>query len=114
METMAPGLPKDIAALVTHVSAGELTVQLVNLSTTQARVVVLQAGAFGEHRFDQVAYNERISDYPGHQNAYAAPALESAQKTKVIDATRFTANVPEGCEITLRISMTRYVNAPSY
>jgi hypothetical protein len=109
-----PGLPCDVAALVTQVSAGELTVQLVNVSTTEAREVILQAGSFGEHRFDAVAYNARLSEYPGRQTAYHAPDLDVAQHTETIDATRFKVALPAGCEITLKITMTRNVNAPSY
>lgn len=109
-----PGLPHDVAALVTQVSAGQLTLQLVNVSTTQARSVVLQAGSFGEHRFDQVAFNTRISEYPGRQTAYAAPETQVEQRIESIDATRFEVNLPAGCEIALTISMTRNVNLPSY
>lgn len=113
-ESGRPGMPQDAAALVTQVSAGEITVHLFNVSTTQARSIVLQAGSFAEHRFDAVAYNARISEYPGRQPGYSAPDLDVNQQTQKIDATRFKVDLPAGCEITLQISMTRNVNAPSY
>jgi hypothetical protein len=109
-----PGMPQDVAALVTQVSAGQIIVHLVNVSTTQARSIVLQAGSFAEHRFDAVAYNARISEYPGRQPGYSAPDLDVNQQTQKIDATQFKVDLPAGCEITLQISMTRNVNAPSY
>ena len=46
-----PGLPAEVAALVSQVTATTTTVELVNTSPLHARRVILQAGAFGEHRF---------------------------------------------------------------
>lgn len=46
-----PGLPADIAALVDEVAADRVGVEMVNLSGSQTRRVVVQAGAFGEHQF---------------------------------------------------------------
>ncbi|MDQ3699657.1 MAG: hypothetical protein M3442_01915, partial [Chloroflexota bacterium] len=61
-----PGLPPDVAALVTNVTREHLELHLVNLSPVASRAVVLQAGAFGEHRFDGVRYTALDSSaYPG-------------------------------------------------
>ncbi|MDX1981030.1 MAG: hypothetical protein SFV51_12235 [Bryobacteraceae bacterium] len=46
-----PGLPEDVAALVEKFDAGAVTLTLVNLSHTESRKVIVQAGAYGEHRF---------------------------------------------------------------
>ena len=42
-------------ALVDSMSATEVALTLVNLDQTEARTVVVQAGAYGEHRFGQAA-----------------------------------------------------------
>ncbi|MBW7460155.1 hypothetical protein K0U00_39445, partial [Paenibacillus sepulcri] len=46
-----PGLPEDVGALVESISSGSLMLQLVNLSLFERKEVIVQAGAFGEHRF---------------------------------------------------------------
>lgn len=109
-----PGLPRDVAALVTRASADELKLQLINISTTQTREVVLQAGSFAEHRFEHVTFPARVSEFPGSQTAYAAPALETARQTRAITATRFKVVLPAGSEVDMTISMTRNVNVPGY
>ena len=54
-----PGMPADVAALVDEVAADRVGVELVNLSASQVRRVVVQAGAFGEHQYADVAYAEK-------------------------------------------------------
>ena len=44
-----------MAALVDSMSAGQVAVTLVNLDQVEARTVVVQAGAYGEHRFGAAA-----------------------------------------------------------
>ncbi|MBV9355035.1 MAG: hypothetical protein JO023_05855, partial [Chloroflexi bacterium] len=48
------GLPEQVAALVEHVSEDEVTLQLVNLDPVEDTVVVVQAGAYAEHRITHV------------------------------------------------------------
>lgn len=43
------GLPRDVAALVTAMSADETKLTLVNVGPVESRTVVVQAGAYGEH-----------------------------------------------------------------
>ena len=45
------GLPEDVAALVEKISGDSVTVSLVNLNQVEARDVIVQAGAYGEHQF---------------------------------------------------------------
>ena len=49
-----PGLPPDVAALVSGLSESGCEVTLINLSETEEREVLIQAGAMGEHRFTDV------------------------------------------------------------
>lgn len=46
------GLPEDVAALVEKLSATETTLTLVNVNQSEARRVIVQAGAYGEHRWE--------------------------------------------------------------
>ena len=54
-ERRRPGIPPNVAALVDSMSATEVAVTLVNLDQVEARTVVVQAGAYGEHRFGAAA-----------------------------------------------------------
>lgn len=105
-----PGLPRDVAALVERVTASSVTVRLVNVSALDAHRVTLQAGAFGEHRFDQVAFDARLSEYPGAQTAYAAPPLQVERRSEPVGAQQFEVVLPPGHEIRLEIGMTRYAH----
>jgi hypothetical protein len=46
------GLPEDVAALVSGMTATSTTLTLVNLNQASARTVVVQGGAYGEHRIE--------------------------------------------------------------
>ncbi len=48
------GLPEQVAALVDAIEPSSVRVRLVNLDTVQERRVIVQAGAYGEHRFTDV------------------------------------------------------------
>ena len=50
-----PGLPDDVAALVSGVRPDGIDLTLVNLSPHRSRELTVQAGAFGEHRFSTAA-----------------------------------------------------------
>jgi hypothetical protein len=52
------GLPDDVAALVERLSGDSVTVSLVNVNQVEARDVIVQAGAYGEHQF-ATPYNTR-------------------------------------------------------
>ena len=69
-----PGLPPDVAALVTKLEAGRTVVRLVNLNSNAGRELVIQAGAYGEHRFSGVQYTTLSSPYPGPPAHYAGAA----------------------------------------
>lgn len=109
-----PGLPADVAALVEKVTDESTIVHLVNLNPFEARDAVIQAGAFGEHRFTSVSYPARASDYPGKLSQYAAPALETALERIDMNDNRLQVHLSPGTEIVLDFAMARFVNDPSY
>jgi len=94
-EARRPGLPPDVAALVTDLDGESVTVQLVNANPMFERRVILQAGAFGEHRFSEVKSSKGD-----------APVSVNGRHVEV--------TLPPGRSVTLRCGMARYCNAPSY
>jgi hypothetical protein len=86
------GLPEDVAALVSGMTASSARLTLVNLNQTSARTVVVQGGAYGEHR------------------------LESAQvdgRTHRIGNPSFTVRLGPGAGASFTIAMTRYAAKPT-
>jgi len=93
-EQKRPGLPPDVAALVTKLGPQGLELTLVNLSVHAARDVIVGAGSFGEHQFEQV-------------NA------EGTEPISVNDRY-FQVSLLPGTEINLHITMNRFCNKPNY
>lgn len=109
-----PGLPKNVAALVTRLDGEGVSLELVNLSPFESHTVAIQAGGFGEHRFEEVAYTKRSSDYPGSHKSYAAPPLETTVETVRVEGALIRVALPPSTRVMLEMKMSRYVNPPSY
>ena len=92
-ERRRPGLPEDIAALVETLSAGEATVSLVNLDQVRGRTVIVQGGAYGEHRVTGVTVDGR---------------------TTPVNRSSFSVRLAPGCGARLMVKADRYVNQPTF
>jgi hypothetical protein len=112
--TRRPGLPPDVAALGERIQGGDTVVRLVNLDPQEAREVVIQGGAFGEHRIDAVTFDARTSEYPGDIESYAPPNQAAQSRRLEVGGTRFSVRLPAATEIRLKIACTRFANRPSY
>ena len=88
-----PGLPPDVAALVDQLQAERVGIQLVNLSGTRTRSLIVQAGAFGEHSFTELKYGN---------------------KSVPIDARHFVVQLPPSTAIRLDLGMRRFADRPTY
>jgi hypothetical protein len=86
------GLPENVAALVSGISDTSATVTLVNLSRATARKVVVQGGAYGEHRIESVAANGK----PTH-----------------VGARSVEVQLSPGAGTTLVLTMKRYAETPT-
>ena len=64
-ERRRAGVPEDVAALVSGLSDTRTTVTLVNLNPSQARRVVVQGGAYGEHLIESVSQRHDDHADPG-------------------------------------------------
>ncbi len=92
-----PGIPPDVAALVDDISQDGISIQLVNLHPSEGRDVLIQGGAFGEHRISMV---RQVIEYPyqfhtvndRYVHVYLAPAAVGR----------------------LEITLERYQNPPTY
>jgi len=93
------GLPEGVAALVAELSAEAAVVTLANTDPSAAREVLVQAGAFGEHRFTEVVS-------VGHDGSDDGP--------ESVNAPRFQVRLAPASQVTLRSGMERYVNRPTY
>jgi len=113
-----PGLPQDVGALVEKLEADRTVVRFANLSPVETRRLIVQGGAYGEHRFARANWSGRTSVWPGHlggyAGTYAAPNLTTEQRCADIGANRFTLELPPATEIVLDLATERYVNEPSH
>ena len=85
-ERQRPGLPRDVAALVTGIAADQTKVTLVNISPLAARRVVIQGGAYGEH---------------------LCQSVQIGSTTNQVDANSFVVSLEPGCGAELAIHMSR-------
>jgi hypothetical protein len=86
------GLPEDVTALVEKLGADAATLTLVNVNPLDARTVVVQAGGYGEHRFDAAQIN-------GVTVSLGAPLV--------------SVHLDPGCGARIEFKMTRYQNPPT-
>jgi hypothetical protein len=93
-----PGLPEGVAVLVKHLDASSVTIELYNLETEEKHVVI-QAGTFGEHMFHE---------------ASLLGADGEVQETVQVEDKWAHVRMSPGSGGTIRLTMSRYVNKPSY
>ena len=87
------GLPEDVAALVEKLGADSATLTVVNTNPIAARDLVIQAGGYGEHRFDSVTLG-------GVTTAVGGPVL--------------SVHLEPGAGARLDFKMARYATRPSF
>ena len=109
-----PGLPPDVAALVTKIEAQRTVVELVNLSPFEQRRVILQAGMFGEHQFGRVQFSERTDKDPIQPDFFARAEPKVRTASARIDRKFFEVHLEPGTGITLDMETERFANQPSY
>ncbi len=86
------GVPEDVAALVSALTAERTVVTLVNVSATTPRTVIVQGGGYGEHQILSAEVNG---------------------KTTAINARDVTVQLAPGAGAQLALTMTRYANQPT-
>jgi hypothetical protein len=86
------GIPQDVAALVSELADRRTVVTLINLSPSEPREVLVQAGGYGEHQFEAAEWNGR---------------------RVALNAREMTVRLAAGAGATLALDMRRYVNQPT-
>jgi hypothetical protein len=86
------GVPEDVAALVSDLGDRRTVVTLVNLNAATARDVVVQGGAYAEHKTESV-------EWSGRSMRIGAPQIK--------------VRLAPGAGSTLTLTMRRYVNRPT-
>lgn len=86
------GVPDDVAALIEGMTDRTTTLSLVNTNQLEPRDVVVQGGAYGEHRIHSV---------------------ESAGETKRVDREFVTVRLAPGAGGQLVLEMDRHANQPT-
>lgn len=87
-----PGLPEGVAALVERLSAEETVVTLVNANQSEARDLIMQGGAYGEHQILSAAIEGK-------------PAI-------AVNARCMRLRLAPGAGARLVLAMKRYAHAP--
>jgi hypothetical protein len=91
-EKKRAGVPADVAALVSELTDTKTVVTLVNTSDQVARTVIVQGGAYGEHRFVSVEHEGR---------------------SQPLNARNFIVRLKPGCGAKLKLTMKRYAEPPT-
>ena len=116
-ERKCSGLPKDVAALVTRIEPDWIEVEIVNLNQVESRSLVVQGGAYGEHRIQSVEFTKTAEKQSPVENPSPREASNDQNDTKVSKEVRgiaFTVNLDPASASTIRIHLERYSNQPSY
>ena len=87
------GIPEDVAALVERLDSDATVVTLVNVSQHQERTVIVQGGAYGEHRIVTAAANGATIE---------------------VEGPHLTVRLAPGASGRLTLHMRRYANQPTF
>jgi hypothetical protein len=87
------GMPEGVGALVERLEVNSTTVVLVNTDQVAGREVIVQGGAYAEHRFDTVTIDGKVSK---------------------VDGTSFAVALAPGAGARLKIAMSRYASPPTF
>ena len=98
-DRLRPGLPLDVAALVDELGPAVAGIQLVNTSRHETRRLIVQAGAFGEHRFTQLKYRAAGKD---------------SEVATTVEGKYFSVELPPSTAIRVGAGLDRFCNTPSY
>ena len=116
-ERRRSGLPADVSALVTRIEPDWIEVEVVNLSVTESRHLVIQGGAYGEHQFGKVEFT-RVTEMkepvenPSPRESRNRQSHSTYQQE--VDGVAFSVHLTPGAGTSLRIQIDRYSNQPSY
>ncbi|MCY4528334.1 MAG: hypothetical protein OXD46_04800 [Chloroflexi bacterium] len=110
-----PGLPPDVSALVDELSADKVCIQLVNTSSCETRSLIVQAGAFGEHSFTDVSFDETSYSYDGINPGLRTRAEQTTNcASTTVNSKHFSVELPPMTSVRLECGLERFSNNPTY
>jgi hypothetical protein len=109
-----PGLPPEVAALVSGIDPDATVLTLVNLSGTATRRVIVQAGAFAEHDFVSVAYDRAAPGWTGDHYEYLGHEVSVSREEVAGDGPWLAVTLPPGTRITVTAALRTRVRPPSF
>jgi hypothetical protein len=108
-----PGLPPDVAALVSSIDPVATVVTLVNLAGVESRAVVVQAGAFGQHEFMSVSYDGAEPGWAGSDTEYISRDVRITSATAEVGGPWLEVRLPAGTQVTLTLRLRTGARLPS-
>jgi hypothetical protein len=109
-----PGVPNQVAALVSAIDPEATVVTLVNLSARDDRMLVVQAGAFAEHHIRAATATAADPNWPGHDTEYIHHTPTGTTTSRPVDAPHVTVELPAGTMITLTLDLALHTHQPTY
>ena len=112
-ETGRTGLPPDVAALVSRIEKDWIEIEVINLNVFESRQLIIQGGAYGEHKLLAVDYHPLANPQP---SARRRPPRDPAAPlvSRELNSTAFTAKLAPGSGSKLKIRVERNVGQPTY
>ncbi len=111
-DELEPGLPQGVSALVSSVADDAVEIQLVNTNLFEERTVIVQGGAYGEHRITEARWRTATDSQP--PGARVSRNLETEVRRVVVDGKALALVLAPGAGTTLDLSLERWALTPSY
>jgi hypothetical protein len=110
-----PGLPADVAALVSSIEGDELALELVNLSNRESRRVRVRPGRFGERDIRSVrSTGEEAPVFPGGPVAYTSVPSETVTVESSVDEPYVLVELPPAHRAKLVLTITEPIRPPRH
>ncbi|GAA3548681.1 hypothetical protein GCM10022419_031200 [Nonomuraea rosea] len=113
-ERRRPGVPDQVAVLVSAIEPEATVVTLVNLSATADRTIIVQAGAFGEHEIVTAAATAAEPGWTGHDTEYIHHEPVVSAVEHAVGGPHLTVVLPAGTTVTLTLRLRLCAHRPSY
>ena len=114
-ERRRPGLPQDVAALVDEIGADRVGIELVNLSASRTRTLIVQAGAFGEHHFTAATYEEEDREgLERHAGIWLRNKRSWKRHSISVEGSHLKVILPPSTSLRMLCGLRRFANRPTY
>lgn len=102
-----PGLPADVAALVRRLEADRIDIEVVNISSTRTRRVLVRPSRFGTERVRGVVSVAEVDGvYPGTSTGYATIPGRRVTETADVDVSEVLVEIPPAHRVELSLFVT--------